>query len=74
MILHRFNAVQNEYFACRERVALLDYSSFTKISISSPHDEALDFLQYMCAVDINMPVGTIRLSGEWCCGEMCQEN
>ncbi|KAH9399860.1 hypothetical protein TYRP_017428 [Tyrophagus putrescentiae] len=60
---HWFNAVQNEYFACRERVALLDYSSFTKISISSPHDEALDFLQYMCAVDINMPVGTIRLSG-----------
>ena len=61
---HWFEAVKSEYAACRERVAILDYSSFTKISISSPHDEALELLQYLCAVDINMPDVTIRLNGK----------
>lgn len=31
-----FDLVQSEYEATRERVALIDYSSFTKLEITSP--------------------------------------
>ncbi|KPM11148.1 pyruvate dehydrogenase phosphatase regulatory subunit, mitochondrial-like protein [Sarcoptes scabiei] len=60
---HWFDAVKSEYFACRERVAILDYSSFTKISISSVNDEALELLQYLCSNNIDMPIGSITLTG-----------
>lgn len=62
---HWFDAVRSEYNACRERVAILDYSSFPKISISSPHDEALELLQYLCTNDVNTPIGAITLSGKF---------
>lgn len=62
---HWFDAVREEYTACRERVALLDYSSFTKINITSAHDEALELLQYLCSNDVNIPVGHITFTGKF---------
>ncbi|KAH9634644.1 hypothetical protein HF086_000616 [Spodoptera exigua] len=38
---HWFDTVQREYWACRERVGLADYSSFTKIDIQV-HDDSAD--------------------------------
>lgn len=60
---HWFDAVRKEYTACRESVALLDYSSFTKINITSANNEALEFLQYICTNDINIPLGSITVTG-----------
>lgn len=60
---HWFDALKSEYIACRERVAILDYSSFAKISISSAHDEALELLQYLCSNNVDMPIGSITLTG-----------
>lgn len=62
------DAVKSEYEACRDRVALLDYSSFTKLEVWSPGSEAVDLLQYLCSNDIDIPVGSIVNTGmqnEW---------
>lgn len=58
-----FNAVKLEYEACKERVCLVDMSSFTKIEIKSKGSEALEFLQYMCSNDINQGIGTVIHTG-----------
>lgn len=58
-----FDAVKSEYEACRERVALLDYSSFTKLEVWSPGSEVVDLLQYLCSNDIDIPVGSIVNTG-----------
>ncbi|XP_052233502.1 pyruvate dehydrogenase phosphatase regulatory subunit, mitochondrial-like isoform X2 [Dreissena polymorpha] len=58
-----FNAVKLEYQACKERVCIVDMSSFTKIEIKSKGSEALDFLQYMCSNDINHGIGTVIHTG-----------
>lgn len=58
-----FNAVKLEYQACKERVCLVDMSSFTKIEIKSKGTEALEFLQYMCSNDIDQGIGTIIHTG-----------
>ncbi|KAH7641081.1 hypothetical protein DERF_000816 [Dermatophagoides farinae] len=60
---HWFDAVKREYSACRERVAILDYTSFAKFQISSVHDEALELLQYLCSNNVDMPIGSITLTG-----------
>uniref|UniRef100_A0A6B0VGT1 Putative dimethylglycine dehydrogenase n=2 Tax=Ixodes ricinus TaxID=34613 RepID=A0A6B0VGT1_IXORI len=63
-----FDAVKSEYEACRERVALLDYSSFTKLEVWSPGGEVVDLLQHLCSNDVDIPVGSIVNSGmqnEW---------
>ncbi|XP_052816220.1 pyruvate dehydrogenase phosphatase regulatory subunit, mitochondrial-like isoform X2 [Mya arenaria] len=54
-----FSAVKLEYQACKERVCLVDMSSFTKIEIKSKGPEALEFLQYMCSNNINQEIGTV---------------
>lgn len=60
---HWFENVRNEYRACRESVALADYSSFTKLDLTSSSSsdglEVSDFLQYVCSNDVDVPVGAI---------------
>lgn len=58
-----FDIVASEYDACRERVGLADYSSFTKIDLWSKGTEVVDFLQYLCSNDVNVPVGSIIHTG-----------
>ncbi|XP_043224841.1 pyruvate dehydrogenase phosphatase regulatory subunit, mitochondrial-like isoform X2 [Amphibalanus amphitrite] len=58
-----FDRVEEEYNACRERVAISDYSSFTKIDLMSKGDEVVHMLQYLCSNDVNVPVGNILHTG-----------
>ncbi|KAJ0184007.1 hypothetical protein K1T71_000430 [Dendrolimus kikuchii] len=60
---HWFETVQREYWACRERVGLSDYSSFTKIDIQSQGHEVVELLQYLCSNDVDVPVGSIIHTG-----------
>lgn len=52
-----FDRVGEEHRAARERVALIDMSSFTKVEISGPG--ALAALQRVAANDLDRPAGTI---------------
>ncbi|XP_068972081.1 pyruvate dehydrogenase phosphatase regulatory subunit, mitochondrial [Bombus flavifrons] len=58
-----FEAVWSEYAACRETIGLSDYSSFTKIDLWSNGTEVVDFLQYLCSNDVDVPVGGIIHTG-----------
>ncbi|XP_054274258.1 pyruvate dehydrogenase phosphatase regulatory subunit, mitochondrial isoform X2 [Macrosteles quadrilineatus] len=58
-----FDFVAREYEACRETVGLCDYSSFTKIDLSSKGREVVDLLQYLCSNDVDVPVGSIIHTG-----------
>ena len=60
---HWLDAVHQEYQACRERVALLDYCSFTKLELRSPNDEVLELMQYLCSNDVDINVGSIVHTG-----------
>ncbi|XP_046657941.1 pyruvate dehydrogenase phosphatase regulatory subunit, mitochondrial-like [Daphnia pulicaria] len=60
---HWFESVRNEYRACRESVAIADYSSFTKLDLTSPGSEVVDFLQYVCSNDVDVPIGAILHTG-----------
>lgn len=60
---HWFDIVQREYWACREAVGLADYSSFTKIDLQSEGREVVDYLQYLCSNDVDVPVGSIIHTG-----------
>jgi hypothetical protein len=46
-----------EHRAVRDRVALYDLTNFTKLEVSGPG--ALDYLQYVAANQMDMPVGKI---------------
>jgi glycine cleavage system aminomethyltransferase T/glycine/D-amino acid oxidase-like deaminating enzyme len=54
---HWSTAIVAEHLACRERVALFDESSFAKIEVEGPGAAA--FLQWVCANDVDRPVGTV---------------
>ena len=58
------DAVKKEYQACRERVALLDYGSFSKLEVKSQSDEAVELLQYLCSNDVDVNVGGIVHTGQ----------
>ncbi|XP_031782504.1 pyruvate dehydrogenase phosphatase regulatory subunit, mitochondrial [Nasonia vitripennis] len=58
-----FGHVEKEYAACRETIGLSDYSSFTKIDLWSNGTEVVDFLQYLCSNDVDVPVGSIIHTG-----------
>lgn len=60
---HWYECVRNEYRACRETVAIADYSSFTKLDLTSPSSEVVDFLQYVCSNDVDVPIGAIIHTG-----------
>jgi glycine cleavage system T protein len=50
-------AIPAEHLATRERVALFDETSFAKIDVLGPG--ACEFLQRLCAGDVDKPVGTV---------------
>lgn len=52
-----FYHVGNEHQAARERVVLIDQSSFCKFEIEGP--KALDFLDWLAANNIDKPVGSV---------------
>ncbi|CAI5438536.1 unnamed protein product [Caenorhabditis angaria] len=56
-----FDRVASEYEACRERVGLIDMSSFAKYDITGP--DALKFLQYLCSANVDEPIGTTVYTG-----------
>lgn len=58
-----FDSVSNEYAACREFIGLSDYSSFTKIDLWSNGVEVVNFLQYLCSNDVDVPIGSIIHTG-----------
>ncbi|XP_012054584.1 PREDICTED: pyruvate dehydrogenase phosphatase regulatory subunit, mitochondrial [Atta cephalotes] len=58
-----FDAVAQEYAACREAIGLSDYSSFTKIDLWSNDTEVVDLLQYLCSNDVDVSVGSIIHTG-----------
>ena len=58
-----FKEVSEEFYAARAKVALCDYSSFAKFDLWSSGREVVDFLQKLCANDIDMPLGHIKHTG-----------
>jgi len=50
-------AVGAEHIATRERAGLFDETSFAKIEVLGPG--ALNFLQYLCANDLDKPLGSV---------------
>ena len=58
-----FNTVKKEYNACRKGVAVIDMTSFTKYELKSANRSVIDFLQYLCANNIDKPIGTVVHTG-----------
>lgn len=58
-----FECVKEEYYACRERVGVIDMSSYTKLKIQSKGQEVVNFLQLLCSNDVDVPIGTILQTG-----------
>lgn len=50
-------AIGYEHLKTRETAGLFDETSFSKIEVRGP--DALDVLQYLCANDIDKPIGTV---------------
>lgn len=55
-----FAHVGNEHRAAREKVVLIDQSSFSKFEIEGPR--ALEFLNWLAANNIDKPVGSVTYS------------
>ncbi|CAF4251360.1 unnamed protein product, partial [Adineta steineri] len=58
-----FNTVKKEYNACRKGVAVIDMTSFTKYELKSANRSVVDFLQMLCANNIDKPIGTVVHTG-----------
>uniref|UniRef100_A0A1Y9H9H8 Pyruvate dehydrogenase phosphatase regulatory subunit, mitochondrial n=1 Tax=Anopheles farauti TaxID=69004 RepID=A0A1Y9H9H8_9DIPT len=66
-----FQCMEKEYQACAQHVGIIDISSFSKIEIKpgvqsdmvSGENAVLNYLQYMCANDVNITVGHIVHTG-----------
>jgi 4-methylaminobutanoate oxidase (formaldehyde-forming) len=54
---HWSTAIVAEHLACRERVALFDEGSFSKIEVEGPG--ACAFLQWLCANDVDREPGAV---------------
>ncbi len=54
---HWSPAIGFEHLATRQRAGLFDSTSFSKIEVRGPH--ALNTLQYLCANDIDQPLGKV---------------
>ncbi|XP_071480308.1 pyruvate dehydrogenase phosphatase regulatory subunit, mitochondrial-like [Diadema antillarum] len=54
-----FDYVNEEYWACRESVCLMDMSSFSKFELESEGPEATALLQKLCPNEMDMPIGTV---------------
>ncbi|EGT39698.1 hypothetical protein CAEBREN_31204 [Caenorhabditis brenneri] len=53
--------VASEYEACRERVGLMDMSSFSKYDITG--EDAVEYLQFLCSANVDEPIGTTVYTG-----------
>lgn len=60
---HWFDLVAQEYEACREKIGIADYSSFTKLDLWSNGREVVDVLQRLCSNDVDIPIGSIIHTG-----------
>ncbi|CAF4483286.1 unnamed protein product [Rotaria socialis] len=58
-----FNTVKKEYNVCRKGVAIIDMTSFTKYELKSANRSVVDFLQMLCANNIDKPIGTVVHTG-----------
>jgi pyruvate dehydrogenase phosphatase regulatory subunit len=58
-----FTTVKKEYNACRKGVAVIDMTSFTKYELKSANRSVVDFLQMLCANNIDKPIGTVVHTG-----------
>ena len=58
-----FNTVKKEYNACRKGVAVIDMTSFTKYELKSANRSVIDFLQMLCANNIDKPIGSVIHTG-----------
>lgn len=58
-----FNTVKKEYNACRKGVAIIDMTSFTKYELKSADRSVVNFLQMLCANNIDKPIGTVIHTG-----------
>ncbi|XP_059926758.1 pyruvate dehydrogenase phosphatase regulatory subunit, mitochondrial [Gadus macrocephalus] len=58
-----FDLVGSEVKCCKEAVCVIDMSSFTKFELTSTGDQALDYLQFLCANDVDVPVGHMVHTG-----------
>lgn len=56
-----FERVASEYEACRERVGLMDMSSFSKYDITG--EDAVEYLQFLCSANVDEPIGTTVYTG-----------
>ncbi|MFH4980831.1 hypothetical protein AB6A40_007540 [Gnathostoma spinigerum] len=56
-----FSRVAKEYEACRERVGLIDLSSYAKFDVMGP--DCVKLLQWLCSANIDVPVGSMVYSG-----------
>ncbi|TKR92832.1 hypothetical protein L596_007404 [Steinernema carpocapsae] len=56
-----FPYVAKEYEACRERVGLIDLSSFSKFDVSG--SDVVPFLQRICSANIDKPIGSTIYTG-----------
>ena len=54
---HWSPSITVEHIGTRERAGLFDETSFSKISVRGPR--ALETLQYLCANDIDKPIGSV---------------
>ncbi|CAF4338309.1 unnamed protein product, partial [Adineta steineri] len=48
---------------CRKGVAVIDMTSFTKYELKSANRSVVDFLQMLCANNIDKPIGTVVHTG-----------
>ena len=63
-----FQAAAEEFQAARQSVSLCDYSSFAKVELWSSGTEVVDFLQWMCSNNVDIPVNNVVHTGmqnEW---------
>uniref|UniRef100_A0A1I7S0V8 Pyruvate dehydrogenase phosphatase regulatory subunit, mitochondrial n=1 Tax=Bursaphelenchus xylophilus TaxID=6326 RepID=A0A1I7S0V8_BURXY len=56
-----FHNVRKEYEACRERVGLIDMTSFSKFDIQGP--DVVELLQKVCSANVDKPIGSTIYTG-----------
>ncbi|KAI6230088.1 hypothetical protein M3Y99_01099500 [Aphelenchoides fujianensis] len=58
---HKF--VAKEYEACRERVGLIDMTSFSKFEVTGKAPDSVDFLSRLCSGQVDRPIGSTVYTG-----------
>lgn len=55
--------IEEEYLACRDGVGIIDNTSYSKLIIKGDQHVVVEYLQKVCASDIDVPVGGVVSSG-----------